>query len=298
VPVAFFGFNRPAVTRQVFNAIAASRPRRLFVIADGPRSDHPEDEAACAEVRRIMTSVDWPCEVATNFSARNLGCGRRMSSGIDWVFSHVEAAILLEDDCLPGADFFEFSRAMLDRYANDTRIGMICGTNCTTRWARFPGSYFFSRYLHLWGWATWRRSWELYDFHMTKLAASREAKVLETVLGYEECAHFWYEVLDQVRAGVIDTWDYQVFFAGLTNSWLNIIPTANLVSNIGYGPGATHTINPNGLENLPIEPLRLPLEHPEFITRCRINDDLAERYAYGFVAPAARGPEALKPNAT
>jgi hypothetical protein len=289
VPVALFGFNRPDLTRRVFDAIADVRPRRLFVIADGPRADRPGDEAACAEVRKIMTSVDWPCDVVTNFSPRNLGCGRRMSSGIDWLFNHVEAAVLLEDDCLPGPTFFEFCRAMLDRYANDSRIGVISGTNYITRWARLPGSYYFSRYTHVWGWASWRRSWAQYDFALTKLPAAHEAKVLETVLEHEALARFWYKIFDGVRSGAVDTWDYQLCFASFANSWLNIIPTANLVSNIGIGPHATHTKTTNGFENLPIEPLDFPLQHPEFITRCRINDELTERHAYGFVAPATGG---------
>ncbi len=286
VPVALFAFNRPGLTQRVFDAIAQMRPRRLFLVADGPRADRPGEAELCAEVRRIMTAVDWPCEVATNFSPHNLGCGRRMSSGIDWLFGEVEAAILLEDDCLPGPDFFEFSRAMLDRYAADTRIGVISGTNYTTRWARVPGSYFFSRYTHIWGWASWRRSWALYDFSLSKLEAARQAKLLETVLEHEALARFWYDIFDRVAERRIDTWDYQLCFAGFANSWLNIIPTANLISNIGVGADATHTTDENSFANMPIEPLPQPLTHPAFITRCGLNDELTERHAYGFTPPA------------
>jgi hypothetical protein len=286
VPVALFGFNRPEVTRRVFASIAAMRPRRLFLIADGPRADRPQEEAACAEVRKIMTAVDWPCEVATNFSKHNLGCGRRMSSGINWLFDNVDAAILLEDDCLPGVSFFDFCRSMLERYANDTRIGVISGTNYTNRWAQLPPSYYFSRYTHVWGWATWRRSWALYDFDLTELGAARASRVLETVLEHEALARFWYEIFDRVKSGAVDTWDYQLCFTGFVNSWLNIIPSTNLISNIGIGPEATHTTSSNGFENLPIGTLQLPLQHPQFKIRCRLNDDLTERHAYGFLAEA------------
>lgn len=48
-------------------------------------------------------------------------------SGISWVFEQVEAAILLEDDCVPAPTFFPFCTELLERYRMDARIGMIAG---------------------------------------------------------------------------------------------------------------------------------------------------------------------------
>jgi hypothetical protein len=280
VPVAIFAFNRPTLTRRVFDAIAERRPKQLFLVADGPRPDRPQESAACAEVRKILTDVTWPCEVATNFSDRNLGCGRRMSSGITWLFEHVDAAILLEDDCVPAPMFFDFCVAMLSRFANDSRIGMISGTNYT--WRRFqpPASYYFSRYTHIWGWATWRRSWAQYDFGLHSLPLAREGQQLEEVFGDPELADFWYAIFEAVRSGSIDTWDYQLVYASLINSWLNIIPAVNLVTNIGFGPDATHTKSPSGFDNEPPGDLRFPLRHPDFAIRSRTADEITERDEY------------------
>jgi hypothetical protein len=290
VPVALFVFNRPEVTRQIFDVVARMRPCRLFLIADGPRTDRPGEAEACAEVRRIVTALDWPCEVATNFSPSNMGCGRRMSSGIDWVFKNVDDAVLIEDDCLPSPQFFDFCRAMLERYRHDMRIGTVAGTNCMTRHAHFPGSYFFSRCPHVWGWAAWRRSWALYDYGMAKLAAAREARLLEAVMGHHDLARFWYDIFDNVQSGRVDTWDYQLFFTSFCNSWLNIIPAANLVSNIGHGPDATHCREPSEFANLPLGELALPLQHPDFMVRCQKHDEFDERHFLGFAPPPVAVP--------
>lgn len=281
VPVAIFAFNRPRLTRRVFEAVAERRPKRLFLVADGPRPDCPEDNARCDEVRKILTEVRWPCEVATNFSSGNLGCGRRMSSGITWLFEHVDAAILIEDDCLPAPPFFDFCSAMLSRFANDSRIGMVSGTNYT--WRRFQpsASYYFSRYTHIWGWATWRRSWAKYDFGLHSLPLAREQRLLEEVFGDPQLADFWYAIFEAVKSGRIDTWDYQLVYASIINSWLNVIPAVSLVTNIGFGPDATHTKSSTGIDNQAPGDLRFPLQHPDFVTRCRTADEITEREAYG-----------------
>jgi hypothetical protein len=281
VPVAIFAFNRPKLTRRIFAAVAERRPKRLFLVADGPRTESPEDNAACDEVRKILLEVSWPCEVATNFSDRNLGCGRRMSSGINWLFEHVDAAILIEDDCLPAPPFFDFCGAMLSRFANDQRIGLVSGSNFTWRHFQPSASYYFSRYTHIWGWATWRRSWARYDFELRSLSLAREHRLLEEVFGDRQLADFWYAIFEAVKSDRIDTWDYQLFFASVINSWLNVIPAVNLVTNIGTGPDATHTKSSTGLDSQAPGDLQFPLRHPDFITRCRTADEITERDAYG-----------------
>ena len=107
-PVAFLIFNRPHTTQRVFAEIAKARPPKLLVVADGPRNDRPGEAELCAQTRAIIDQVDWDCEVLTHYADKNMGCKKRIASGIDWVFTQVEEAIILEDDCLPEASFFQF----------------------------------------------------------------------------------------------------------------------------------------------------------------------------------------------
>ncbi len=150
-PVAFLVFNRPDLTARVFAEIAKVRPKKLLVVADGPRPKRPEDSEKCAAVRSIIDQADWDCEVLKNYSDTNLGCRHRVSSGLNWVFDTVDRAIILKDDVLPHPTFFRFCDELLDRYADDERVGAICGCNFQDGMKRGPCSYYFSRYNHVWG---------------------------------------------------------------------------------------------------------------------------------------------------
>ena len=156
-PVALFIYNRPDLTQTVFEAIARAKPKRLLVVADGPRFS--EETEKCNQARDVIDGVNWECEVLTNFSDKNLGCGRRVASGIEWVFSEVEEAIFLEDDTLPAASFFPYCQALLEHYRHDERIMTINGNNFQSGQSRTDYSYHFSKYCACWGWASWRRAW-------------------------------------------------------------------------------------------------------------------------------------------
>jgi hypothetical protein len=160
--VAYIVFNRPAHTAKTFAVLREQRPQQLFIIADGPRPGHPTDAERCAQVRKVVENVDWPCDVRREYASTNLGLQRRVSSGLDWVFSQVDRAIVLEDDCVAHSDFFTFCDTLLERYAEDERVAVVTGNNFQNGRQRGEGSYYFSKYNHCWGWATWRRAWRHY----------------------------------------------------------------------------------------------------------------------------------------
>ncbi len=261
-PVAMMVFSRPETTRRVFEVVRAARPERLLVVADGPRAARPADVERCATVRAIFDAVDWPCVVEREFAAENLGCRRRMASGLDWVFSRCEEAIVLEDDCLPDPSFFPYCEELLERYRDDRRVMAVGGVNFQDGARRGDASYYFSRFVHVWGWATWRRAWQRYDAGMSTWPARRAERYLETFLGSPEAAQYWRGLLDRTYAGEIDTWDYQWLYAVWQECGVVATPNVNLVSNIGAGPEATNTQATNRFFDLPTRPIELPLRHP------------------------------------
>ncbi len=269
--VAFFGFNRPDCTKVVFEAIRRHRPEKLLLVADGPRPAVPTDKARCDAVREIMKSVDWPCEVKTNFAEENLGCKRRMASGFDWVFSQVEEAVLLEDDCVPGADFFKFCAEMLVRYRDNPRVMHIAGTNFQAGQLRGDGSYYFSRFVHIWGWASWRRAWQHYDVAMLSWPQAKREKWISKFHSTPLEREYWSDHFEQVYAGKIDTWDFQWAYTCWRRDGIGIIPNVNLVTNIGAGPEATHTKGPVGSLEVPIGTMA-ELRHPKTILVDRAAD--------------------------
>lgn len=279
--VAFFVFNRPETTRRVFERIRAAQPRRLLVVADGPRPDRPGEPERCAEVRRLIAAgVDWPCEVSQNYADRNLGCGRRVASGLDWVFAQVEEAIILEDDCLPDPTFFRFCSELLDRYRDDPRIGMISGCNLGYDGARDRASYFFSAYNFIWGWAAWRRSWARFDQAMRRWPELRNTPLLREWLRNRPAAAYWSDLFDETFAGKIDTWDYPWALTLWVNSLLTIVPATNLVTNIGLGPGGTHTGADDKWLCRPAAAMTFPLRHPAAATRDVPADRYFEQHVY------------------
>lgn len=274
-PIAYIIFNRPRHTRETFAAIRARQPNKLFIIADGPRLDHPTDLKRCKEVRNAVEHIDWPCEVHRNYADQNLGLKRRVSSGLDWVFGKVDRAIVLEDDCLPHPDFFTFCDSMLEHYENDKRIWVITGNNFQGGRKRGNASYYFSKYNHCWGWASWHRAWQLYRGDLPfweewKNSADWLRKTPDRVE-----RKYWSGIFERVRRNEIDSWAYPWtasvwYYGGLTAT-----PNVNLVSNIGFGPDATHTVSAEIKEGLPTHSLG-PLTHPAKVEQ----DWEADRYAF------------------
>src|SRR5918999_5944350 len=230
VPVAFIIFNRPEPTARVFAEIARARPSRLIVVADGPRTDVPGEAELCARARAVIKAVDWECEVVTEFSDRNLGCRTRVSSGLDFVFDIAEEAIILEDDCLPHPGFFSFCESLLERYRDNEKVMVISGDNFHGGRRYTPFSYFFSRFVHIWGWASWRRAWKHYDLEMKQWPKLRDTNWLNRMFERDRDAAYWREIFDKVAAHEINTWDYQWLFSCWSKDGLSITPEINLVS--------------------------------------------------------------------
>lgn len=256
-PLLFLTFNRPEETARVFEVIRSQRPRKLFIASDGPRADRPGESERVNRTRELTTRIDWPCEVKTLFRETNLGCGRAVSEAITWFFDQVEEGIVLEDDCLPHPDFFPYCQTLLARYRDEPRVATIAGTHFLPESLPHQGTHYASKYFQMWGWASWRRVWRHYDFKLDSLAEDEWVALLRRVHPIELEAGYWREILRAVKGGVVDTWDFQVFFSCWKTGGHHIMPSRNLVSNIGYGPTATHTNFSSAMANLPTFPLKV-----------------------------------------
>jgi hypothetical protein len=267
-PIAFLIFNRPDTTARVFEAIRQAKPPKLLVVADGLRPDRADDIEKCKAARAIIDKVDWDCAVLTNYSDVNLGCKSRVSSGLNWVFDTVEEAIIIEDDCLPHPSFFRFCQELLDYYRDDKRIMAISGDNFQFGRKRTEYSYYFSRYNHIWGWASWRRAWQYYDLKMKLWQEISDGSWLESILGETQAVKYWTKIFQTAYDNKVDSWDYGWTFACWIQNGLTILPNVNLVSNIGFGADATHTSRAiQSVVNNPVREMSFPLQHPPFITR-------------------------------
>ena len=272
-PILFLIFNRPKESQILFNVISQAKPKKLYVAADGPRNNG-KDELLCKETKDILNQINWDCELVTLFREENLGCGKAVSSAITWFFENEEEGIILEDDCLPSPDFFRFCDVMLEKYRIDNRIGHICGCNFQDGIKRGEGDYYYSKLTHVWGWASWRRVWEKYDFEMIGLEEVNENDVISALTDNEVNKKSIYKAFFSTKEGEINTWDYQYFFSNLVNGRFSIIPNYNMISNIGFNADGTHTFNTNSpMSNVLFNELPLEIKHPTFMFQNRLADN-------------------------
>lgn len=242
-PILFIIFNRPEITQRVFEEIRKQKPKFLFIAADGPRHKNMKDAEKCQIARDfVVNSIDWDCKVKTLFRDVNLGCGIAVSQAITWFFEHVEQGIILEDDCLPHPSFFKFCETLLEKYKDEERVYGITGDNFQNGIIRGTSTYYFSRYFHSWGWASWRRAWNQYDFYLLDLEVFEKNKTINKIDKRKVFEEYWISILRKTANKEIDTWDYQWLFTVWKNDGIIATPNVNLISNIGFGIEATHTI--------------------------------------------------------
>lgn len=275
--VLFLVFNRPVTTARVFEVIRQVQPPRLYVAADGPRKQRKDEFEKTNEVRKIATNVDWPCEVKTLFREDNLGCRHAVSNAITWFFETEEQGIILEDDCLPSRSFFWFCEELLGRYRNNPQVGIISGTNYFNSQVSLINDYYFSSYPFIWGWATWKTVWCNYSVNNIPNDREKVSKVLKNLTIKREAFNYWRREFLNTASNRIDSWDYQLTYMIISRNLLNIIPAVNLISNIGHGPNATHTIDiENEHSNMERHEIAFPLKHVQKIERNKNLDELFE----------------------
>jgi hypothetical protein len=277
-PVVLIIFRRPEKTQKLLNIIREIQPKQLFVIADAPRSHKLGEAEKCEKTRAIIETIDWDCQVYKNYSEQNLGSFKRIPTGLNWVFSQVEEAIILEDDCLPEKTFFPFCEELLEHYRHDQRVMTISGNNFQFGRQTTSESYYFSRYSHSWGWATWRRAWQYFDMNMTYWPRVKEQQLLNFILEDRRTRQYWEKIFQDVFDNQIVAWDYRWTFACWLQNALTILPSRNLVSNIGFDEDASHTTSKNHpFAYLPTYPMTFPLQHPPLMIRDGAADQFSQK---------------------
>ncbi len=259
--VVFCVFNRLSTTKKVFEKIREAKPPRLYIICDAARESVAGEKEKVEAVRNyIEQNIDWECEVHKDYAKENMGCGKRIPDGVTRMFETEERAIILEDDCVPAASFFRYCQEMLDYYNDDERIMMISGNNPYAGCYESTEEYLFSKVPFIWGWATWRRAWKLYDFNLESFPAARHDPVFKKI--FPKKAYWVYMAeFEALYRHKYDAWDYQFMYAGILNDKLSIAPAKNHVFNIGFYEESTHTNKMPEWIKQEAEEVNFPIRH-------------------------------------
>ena len=261
-PVLFLIHRRPELAVQVLGAIRQARPARLLVAADGPEGD-----LRCQQTRRlVLQGIDWPCSVLTHFSQAQLGCRKAVSQALDWGFGLHEKLIVIEDDCLPDVSFFQFCTELLERYEGRPEVMQISGCNETGHEPSDGYSYFASRFPSIWGWASWRRAWQHHDPYLQAWPALRQTTTWSKTCRFRGEAAWRTSLYDAGCAGDVDAWSFAWNFAQHARGALSLIPSRNLVANLGWGADALHTRDVSDPRaRMTTGEMKFPLQHPDVL---------------------------------
>jgi len=270
VPVLLITFKRPETTTKVFEAIRKARPKKLFIFSDGPRNE--VEKKKVEEVRKIVSKVDWDCEVKTSFQKTNLGMVIGVLGSISWFFDNVEEGIIFDDDCVPTQEFFKFCSEMLEKYRDDERIMHICGSNFQRGWSRDKYSYYFSKHTNAWGWASWRRARNKYDGKMRYYPELIKKKYLVDIFPNILERKYMEKNFNDAYYRNPGAIDVKWTFAVIANNGLSIVPSKNLVRNIGFEETSTNTKPIDSFFSLSPKKLDFPLMHPPGVIHDRKSD--------------------------
>lgn len=240
VPIVFCTFNRLECTKKVFERIREIRPTKLYLVSDGARDSVSGEKEKVNGVRKyIETHIDWDCHVYKNFAEKNMGCGKRMSSGISWAFEQEEKLIILEDDCQADLSFFRYCEELLERYKDNESVMLIAGYNPLGTLEE-KESFIFTPFIEIWGWATWKRTWQQYDYDIVDWKEHTGWQYMSKFMDNKVITQY-SSLFDSVFDHKVDTWDYQLQYLVFRKGALAIVPSRSMVRNIGFGVDATHT---------------------------------------------------------
>lgn len=280
--VLFLIFNRLDTTKEVFDLIRQAKPPRLYLASDGARTEKENEKELVNSVREyVLSNVDWKCEIKTLFREKNLGCKYAVSEAITWFFNNEERGIILEDDCIPSLSFFWYCEDLLSFYECDEDVYLISGDSRGSEAVNLKEDYSFCKYPLIWGWASWSRVWSQYDAEIKDWPLNKKL-LTNSISPLNGTRRYWSSIFDKVYKNKIDTWDYQFSYLLLRNNAKCVVPRINLISNIGFGEGATHTFDVNSKNsNRTRQEFNFPIKHnlnPESESEINFFYDRSEFY--------------------
>ncbi|MEG0034957.1 MAG: hypothetical protein RSC93_12280 [Erysipelotrichaceae bacterium] len=283
VPVLMIFFNRPKQLEKSFEAIRKAKPSKLYLYQDGPRDGNMEDAMNVKKCQDIVKNIDWNCTIMKKFQKENFGVDPSEFIAQKWMFSFEEFGIVLEDDDVPAPEFFAYCKELLVRFKDNTKINKICGTNAvydTKYYRENDCSYFYSKIGSIIGWASWKRVVDLWDETYSFLDDTSKLEIMKRNFNNEKGYVEFIETAKEHRITGKAHYESIGFATKLLQGSYDVIPSVNLITNIGLTPDAAHTTLelkclPRGLRSVYFKKtgyMRFPLIHNNNIKADKLYD--------------------------
>ena len=269
-PILIIGFNRPESTRRLIEALKVMAPTRIYFAVDGPRNDVKGDKERVQATQELISEFTWPSKVESRFLSSNAGCKIAISSAIDWFFESEDNGIILEDDCIPTAEFISFATRMLVKYENEEKVMHISANSFFLTAPDYKFNHYFSKLPGVWGWATWKRAWNKFEFNSNLDPVINTTELITNYYQNRVMSNWFIRYYRESLSPSASAWSPHWIFSMIRNDGLSVTPMANLVQNIGFTADSTHASSKSfqafnkfrfgGLPNLP-DPSRIAAEN-------------------------------------
>ena len=231
-PIVSFVYNRPVHTRTTLEALKnnyLADQSTLYIYADGPKDNaSKQDIASINETRKLIREQKWCKEVVIIESKVNKGCNKNIMDGINEMFTRFDKLIIVEDDIMTSKGFLKYMNDALDLYENDSRVMHISGYFPPNK-LTLPET-FFIKLSQIWGWATWKRAWSLYNTDADDLAN----KIASTNRIDEFTFGGYFYAFETLKSGMEGVWDTKWGASVFVEKGLVLTPGISMVQNIGH----------------------------------------------------------------
>ena len=235
IPVLIVGYKRVEEISKLFRKTLESGATRIYIALDAIDSDRGSEVTQQIKSQILLISSEFGrSHPKIWIRDRNLGSALSVLSAIEWAFQFEESLAILEDDLEISSELFIHFANQLQYIKEDPKVLMSSGSNVFRgKLKETPSGY--SHYPIVWGWITTKEKWQLIREGIFK----KELIFQKSLPLY---VRFFLET-GRIRAlsGLIDAWDVPLAAFMKAYGYKCLIPSTNLVSNIGFDKNATHT---------------------------------------------------------
>jgi len=212
----------------------------LIIYSDAPKNQ--QAEGGVHAVRSFIKNIKGFLSITIIERDKNWGLANSIIDGVTSVINKFGKVIVLEDDLVTSSYFLTYMNEALTMYENHEQVISINGYGYPVK-EKLP-DYFFLRGTDCWGWATWKRGWDIFNPDAQYLLDEIKKQKLEKLFNFNnsiDCTGLLQLQID----GKVSSWAIRWYASAFLSCKFSLYPWKSFVKNIGNDGSGTH----NGVTN-------------------------------------------------